>query len=72
MADDDSDKEEEFTEDEISEEGEESTSTTSTGAGSATSWSQGHTKGPGNQTGNTNWAEVVGSQLKRGPGNPLK
>jgi hypothetical protein len=71
--DDDSDVNEEDSEEfEIKEEGEESTSTTGTGAGSATKWSQGHTKGPGNQTGITKWADVVGSQLKRGHGNPLK
>ena len=76
--DDDSDvNEEDSDEIEIKEEGEEATSTTSTGtqtsgAGSPGSWSQGHTKGPGNQTVNTKWADIVGSLLKRGHGNPLK
>ncbi len=73
--DDDSDvNEKELEETEISEEGDAAAggSTTSSGAGTATSWSQGHTKGPGNQTGITKWVDVVGSQLKRGKGNPLK
>lgn len=68
----DEDKQE-IDETEISEEGEASSGgeTTSSGAGNSTSWSQGHTKGPGNQTGNTKWKDVVGSLLKRGKGNPL-
>ena len=74
--DDDSDvNEEDLEETEISEEGDAAAaggSTTSSGAGTATSWSQGHTKGPGNQTGITKWSDVVGSQLKRGKGNSLK
>jgi hypothetical protein len=73
--DDDSDvNEKELEETEISEEGDAAAggSTTSSGAGTATAWSQGHTKGAGNQTGITKWADVVGSQLKRGKGNSLK
>ena len=68
----DDNNEENIEETEISEEGEEATSSGSGSAGSSNVWSMGNTKGPGNQTGNTKWADIVGSQLKRGHGNPLK
>lgn len=35
-------------------------------------WDSGVTRGPGNQVGVTKWADVVGSKLTRGKGNPLK
>ena len=35
-------------------------------------WESGVTRGPGNQVGVTKWADVVGANLKRGKGNPLK
>lgn len=35
-------------------------------------WESGVTRGPGNQVGVTKWADVVGSKLTRGKGNPLK
>lgn len=35
-------------------------------------WESGVTRGAGNQIGNTNWSDVVGSQLTRGKGNKLK
>ena len=35
-------------------------------------WESGVTRGPGNQVGITKWADVVGANLKRGKGNPLK
>lgn len=63
---------------ELSEEGEEGGAPES-GASSdgekktgATKWESGVTRGPANQIGNTKWADIVGSQLKRGKANPLK
>jgi hypothetical protein len=35
-------------------------------------WESGVTRGPGNQVGVTKWADVVGTNLKRGKSNPLK
>ena len=35
-------------------------------------WESGVTRGPGNQVGITKWSDVVGANLKRGKGNPLK
>jgi hypothetical protein len=35
-------------------------------------WESGVTRGPANQIGNTKWADIVGSALKRGKANQLK
>jgi hypothetical protein len=35
-------------------------------------WESGVTRGPANQIGVTKWSEIVGANLKRGKGNPLK
>lgn len=62
-------------ESEVNEEGEETsteTETTTPDSGTAGIWTAGLTRGPGNQLGNTKWADTVGAQLKRGKGNMLK
>ena len=35
-------------------------------------WESGIERGPANQIGVTKWADIVGANLKRGKGNPLK
>lgn len=35
-------------------------------------WESGVTRGPANQVGITKWSDVVGANLKRDKGNPLK
>ena len=62
-------------ESEVNEEGEAAsteTETTTPDSGTAGIWTAGLTRGPGNQLGNTKWADTVGAQLKRSKGNMLK
>lgn len=66
-----------ISETELGEQSEPEAGTSSTQAGgkgypTVGKWESGVTRGPGNQVGVTKWADVVGSKLTRGKGNPLK